>query len=181
MCGCSLIRRTRSRLYRRSTPKTFSGVATGTQDLYREHATYNPRARKDRRRSRTSAPQRADVRTVQQLLGYDSVRTTEKHSAHFVAAHQAVLDSAIAAFLALSLSTSMKSRLIYRSSLQSSPRVGYISPWQSAADTNLYRRRRQVDGAQREPHLTALAGAQVNPLKTTQTSYRRVLSRAANV
>jgi integrase/recombinase XerD len=38
----------------------------------------------------------ADIRTVQQLLGHTSVRTTEKHYAHFVAAHQALLDSAAA-------------------------------------------------------------------------------------
>lgn len=35
----------------------------------------------------------ADIRTVQLLLGNESVRTTEKHYAHFVAAHQALLDS----------------------------------------------------------------------------------------
>lgn len=38
----------------------------------------------------------ADIRTVQKLLGHESVRTTEKHYAHFVAAHQALLDSAAA-------------------------------------------------------------------------------------
>lgn len=38
----------------------------------------------------------ADIRTVQMLLGHQSVRTTEKHYAHFVAAHQALLDSATA-------------------------------------------------------------------------------------
>lgn len=38
----------------------------------------------------------ADIRTVQQLLGHESVKTTEKHYAHFVAAHQALLDSAAA-------------------------------------------------------------------------------------
>jgi site-specific recombinase XerD len=38
----------------------------------------------------------ADIRTVQKLLGHTSVRTTEKHYAHFVAAHQALLDSATA-------------------------------------------------------------------------------------
>ncbi|MCU1330700.1 MAG: phage integrase family protein [Bryobacterales bacterium] len=38
----------------------------------------------------------ADIRTVQKLLGHTSVRTTEKHYAHFVAAHQALLDSAAA-------------------------------------------------------------------------------------
>jgi site-specific recombinase XerD len=36
----------------------------------------------------------ADIRTVQKLLGHTSVRTTEKHYAHFVAAHQALLDDA---------------------------------------------------------------------------------------
>ena len=36
----------------------------------------------------------ADIRTVQMLLGHESVKTTEKHYAHFVAAHQALLDSA---------------------------------------------------------------------------------------
>jgi integrase/recombinase XerD len=36
----------------------------------------------------------ADIRTVQKLLGHTSVKTTEKHYAHFVAAHQALLDSA---------------------------------------------------------------------------------------
>lgn len=40
--------------------------------------------------------QGADIRTVQKLLGHTSVRTTEKHYAHFVAAHQAILDSAAA-------------------------------------------------------------------------------------
>ena len=38
----------------------------------------------------------ADIRTVQMLLGHESVKTTEKHYAHFVAAHQARLDSAAA-------------------------------------------------------------------------------------
>lgn len=37
---------------------------------------------------------RVDIRTVQQLLGHESIKTTEKHYAHFVAAHQAILDSA---------------------------------------------------------------------------------------
>jgi site-specific recombinase XerD len=36
----------------------------------------------------------ADIRTVQKLLGHQSVRTTERHYAHFVAAHQALLDNA---------------------------------------------------------------------------------------
>jgi integrase len=40
--------------------------------------------------------QGADIRTVQKLLGHKSVQTTEKHYAHFVAAHQALLDSAVA-------------------------------------------------------------------------------------
>jgi site-specific recombinase XerD len=40
--------------------------------------------------------QGADIRTVQQLLGHESVRTTEKHYAHFIAVHQALLDSATA-------------------------------------------------------------------------------------
>jgi site-specific recombinase XerD len=38
----------------------------------------------------------ADIRVVQQLLGHESIRTTEKHYAHFVAAHQALLDRATA-------------------------------------------------------------------------------------
>lgn len=38
--------------------------------------------------------QGADIRTVQKLLGHTSVRTTEKHYAHFVAAHQSLLDTA---------------------------------------------------------------------------------------
>jgi site-specific recombinase XerD len=38
----------------------------------------------------------ADMRSVQKLLGHDSIRTTEKHYAHFVPAHQALLDSATA-------------------------------------------------------------------------------------
>jgi site-specific recombinase XerD len=36
----------------------------------------------------------ADIRTVQQLLGHASLRTTELHYAHFVAAHQELLDRA---------------------------------------------------------------------------------------
>jgi integrase len=40
--------------------------------------------------------QGADIRTVQLLLGHDSVKTTEKHYAHFVQAHQARLDDATA-------------------------------------------------------------------------------------
>jgi integrase len=36
----------------------------------------------------------ADIRTVQQLLGHDSVRTTERSYAHFVREHQLLLDSA---------------------------------------------------------------------------------------
>jgi integrase/recombinase XerD len=38
----------------------------------------------------------ADIRTVQMLLGHTSVKTTEKHYAHFIAAHQALLDTAAA-------------------------------------------------------------------------------------
>lgn len=38
----------------------------------------------------------ADIRQVQLLLGHTSIRTTEKHYAHFVAGHQALLDSATA-------------------------------------------------------------------------------------
>jgi integrase/recombinase XerD len=38
----------------------------------------------------------ADIRTVQKLLGHQSIRTTELHYAHFVKAHQALLDSATA-------------------------------------------------------------------------------------
>jgi site-specific recombinase XerD len=37
-----------------------------------------------------------DIRTVQKLLGHKSVTTTERHYAHFVAAHQALLDDAAA-------------------------------------------------------------------------------------
>ncbi|HXB74016.1 MAG TPA: tyrosine-type recombinase/integrase [Candidatus Acidoferrales bacterium] len=35
-----------------------------------------------------------DIRTVQQLLGHTSITTTERHYAHFIAAHQALLDTA---------------------------------------------------------------------------------------
>lgn len=38
----------------------------------------------------------ADMHTVQRLLGHTSIRTTEKHYAHFVAAHQRLLDNATA-------------------------------------------------------------------------------------
>ncbi len=38
----------------------------------------------------------ADIRSVQLLLGHASVRTTERHYAHFVAAHQRLLDQATA-------------------------------------------------------------------------------------
>jgi len=36
-----------------------------------------------------------DIRTVQLLLGHRSVKTTEQHYAHFVAAHQRLLDNAV--------------------------------------------------------------------------------------
>lgn len=36
----------------------------------------------------------ADLRTVQHLLGHESIETTEKHYAHFVAEHQSILDRA---------------------------------------------------------------------------------------
>jgi integrase/recombinase XerD len=39
----------------------------------------------------------ADIRTVQKLLGHESVKTTEKHYAHFVREHQEILDRAVAA------------------------------------------------------------------------------------
>lgn len=38
----------------------------------------------------------ADIWTVQELLGHESVKTTQKHYAHFVVAHQARLDAATA-------------------------------------------------------------------------------------
>jgi site-specific recombinase XerD len=36
-----------------------------------------------------------DIRTVSKLLGHESIRTTEKHYAHFVASHQQLLDAAV--------------------------------------------------------------------------------------
>jgi site-specific recombinase XerD len=40
--------------------------------------------------------QGADIRTVSLLLGHKSVQTTEQHYAHFIAAHQKLLDDATA-------------------------------------------------------------------------------------
>ncbi len=37
----------------------------------------------------------ADIRTVSHLLGHESIRTTEKHYAHFMAEHQRILDQAV--------------------------------------------------------------------------------------
>jgi len=56
----------------------------------------------------------------------------------------------------------------------------YVSQGLSATNADVDRRLRQVVGAEREIHLSALACAQVNALKSAQTPYRRLLTGPAS-
>jgi len=64
--------------------------------------------------------------------------------------------------------------------LERAPHVRYAGQGLSAADADLHRGLRKVLGAEREVHLATLARAQMNPLESAQTPYRRLLAGSAS-